>query len=253
MSRQKSPPKQDPKSHILEVAIRLFAERGLDAVSIRDITGAARVNLGAINYYFGSKEDLIREVFETLLGPLQRRRLALLDQLEAQAGNGPLDLELVLRALIEPTVRDVIGQHGPTTYLPRLMFQAYAVSRPFLDDKLSEENDRAAKRFIDALARAVSDIPYEEICWRYYFVIGGLLQLATDGRRPHRLQRLSNGRCDTDNPDRVIEELVAFFLRGMTAPPPGKSERRNRLRGRSASPERPWSGGVRALRSVRSS
>src|SRR5262245_31070920 len=104
MSRpKKSPHKQDPKSRILEVAIRLFAERGLDAVSVRDITGAARVNLGAVNYYFGSKEHLIREVFETLLGPLQRRRLALLDQLEAQAGNNPLELELVLRALIEPT------------------------------------------------------------------------------------------------------------------------------------------------------
>jgi len=222
MSRQRD---TDARRHILEVAITLFAERGLDAVSVRDIVGAAGVNLGAINYYFGSKELLIREIFETLLGPVQTRRLALLDQLEMQAGDGPLDMELVLRALIEPTVRDVIGQQGPQTYLPRLMFQAYAVSRPFLDDKLSERNDYTAKRFIDALARSAPGIPYEEICWRYYLVIGGFLQLISDAQHPQRLRQLSGGRCDPDNPDRMIEVLIAFFLFGMKAPAPSGNAR----------------------------
>jgi len=239
MSYQRSD-KQDPKRLILEVAIRLFAERGLDAVSVRDITGTARVNLGSINYYFGSKEHLVREVFDTLLAPLQRRRIALLDQLEMQASDGPLELELVLRALIEPTVRDVIGKQGPQTYLPRLMYQAYAAARPFLDEKLSEQQDQVAKRFIAALARAAPDIPYEEICWRYYLVIGGFLQLISDAQMPQRLRRLSDGRCDTGNPDRVIEELIAFFVHGMTAPSPSKSDRkRNPPKGRMKSQATP--------------
>lgn len=227
MRRQKSV-KPDVRIHILEVAVPLFAERGLDAVSVRDITTAAGVNSGAISYNFGSKEQLIHEVYEMLLGPLQRKRLDLLDQLEAQAGDGPLDLELVLRALIEPTMQDVIGQSGLVVYLPRLMFQAFSVSRPFLDDKLSEQNDRAANRFINALARATPGVPLEEIWWRYYIIIGGFLQLSSDATGLHRLERLSGGRCRTDDPDRVIEELIAFFLHGMRAPVPSKTMRRRK-------------------------
>src|ERR1044072_6932471 len=91
MSAQESI-KSAPRNRIREVAIRLFAERGLHAVSVRDITREARANVGAISYYFGSKEGLICEIFEMLLGPVQRQRIALLDQLEAESGDGPLDL-----------------------------------------------------------------------------------------------------------------------------------------------------------------
>lgn len=219
---------EDPRSKILRVATRLFSERGLDATSVRDITSEARVNLGAINYYFGSKEHLIREIFQSMLDPVNSRRLALLDQVEAQAGDGPLDMELVLRALIEPSVREVVGQKGPSTALPRLMFQAYSVSRPFLDDELAEKNDHAARRFIAALSRAAPHVSYEDICWRYYTVIGGFLQVISDSERPQRLRRLSDGRCDTGNADQMIEELITFFVAGMTAPAPGSRRREER-------------------------
>src|SRR5438552_11594715 len=54
----------DTRSRILDVAEELFGEQGLDRVSIRDITRKAKVNLAAINYHFGSKEDLVVAVFE---------------------------------------------------------------------------------------------------------------------------------------------------------------------------------------------
>jgi hypothetical protein len=64
------------------------------------------------------------------------------------------------------------------------------------------------------------------------------LQLVSDAQRPQPLRRLSYGRCDADNPDRVIEELIAFFLHGMTAPAPSKSKRhRNRAREQTTPPE----------------
>ncbi|TCU06090.1 TetR/AcrR family transcriptional regulator [Rhizobium sullae] len=207
--------KPNAKQEILDVSIRLFAERGLDAVSIRDITGAAGVNLGAVTYHFGSKEQLIHEIFEMLLGPLQEKRMELLDRVEEQTGDGPLDVELVLRAMIEPAITNSIGKKGIVTYLPRLMFQAYSVERPFLDNKLSEQSDAVARRFIDAIARAMPDMPYEQVCWRYYMVLGGLLQLTSDALGANRLWRLSGGLCKTDDPTGMIEELVAFSMRGL--------------------------------------
>lgn len=49
----------DKHIHILEVAEDLFAEKGFDGTSVRDIAGQAGVNLAMISYYFGSKEKLM--------------------------------------------------------------------------------------------------------------------------------------------------------------------------------------------------
>ena len=53
----------DTRQRILDAAESLFTESGFDATTLRQITGAAEVNLAAVNYHFGSKEELIREVF----------------------------------------------------------------------------------------------------------------------------------------------------------------------------------------------
>src|SRR5438874_13218778 len=76
----------DTRSRILDVAEELFGEQGLDRVSIRDITRTARVNLAAINYHFGSKEELIAAVFERRVVPVNEARLAALDRVEKSAG-----------------------------------------------------------------------------------------------------------------------------------------------------------------------
>ena len=53
----------ETKTKILDAAEDLFADRGIDGVSIRSIISLAGVNLGAIHYHFGSKESLIKAVF----------------------------------------------------------------------------------------------------------------------------------------------------------------------------------------------
>src|SRR5579859_3138455 len=89
---------------ILDTAERLFAERGVAATSIRDITGAAGVNLGAINYHFGTKQDLVAAVFTRRLEPVSNRQWALLDEVEREAGGQPPRLEALIEAMIRPSV-----------------------------------------------------------------------------------------------------------------------------------------------------
>ena len=86
----------ETRRRVLEAAEQLFAVRGIEAVSIRDITHAAGVNLAAINYHFGTKQGLAAEVFKHCLGPLNAKRLELLDEVEApgqrpdaETGGGP--------------------------------------------------------------------------------------------------------------------------------------------------------------------
>ncbi len=56
--------KVDKREHILVVAEELFAEKGFDGTSVRDIAQLAGVNLAMISYYFGSKENLLKELIE---------------------------------------------------------------------------------------------------------------------------------------------------------------------------------------------
>ena len=67
----------DTRGKILDTAERLFAKRGIDGVSIRAITGEAKVNLAAIHYHFGSKEAIVKEVFARRIGAVNRDRMGL--------------------------------------------------------------------------------------------------------------------------------------------------------------------------------
>ena len=89
--------KRDTRSRILDVAEELFGEQGLDRVSIRDITRKAKVNLAAINYHFGSKEDLIAAIFEREFVPVNEARLAALDAVQ-RSGKKDAKLEDILEA-----------------------------------------------------------------------------------------------------------------------------------------------------------
>src|SRR5688572_23319083 len=92
------------KTRILDVAEELFAEQGLDRVSIRDITEAAAVNLAAVNYHFGGKFELIAEVFQRRLRPVNEARLVALDLAEKKSASKALKVEAILAAFIQPAI-----------------------------------------------------------------------------------------------------------------------------------------------------
>ncbi len=90
---------------ILDSAERLFAEKGYSRTSLRAITSDAGVNLAAVNYHFGSKEELVRQVFQRKMAPLNRIRSDNIEQVLEQArgmGRRPAVKDL-LRAFIDPT------------------------------------------------------------------------------------------------------------------------------------------------------
>ena len=63
----------DKQVQIIETAERLFADRGFDGTSVRDIAEEAGINIAMISYYFGSKEKLMEAIFELRVGSLQSR------------------------------------------------------------------------------------------------------------------------------------------------------------------------------------
>ena len=95
---------KDTRSRILDTAEELFSEQGFDRVSIRDITKKARVNLAAINYHFGSKEELFEAVLTRRLDPMNQERIELLERIEREGVGRVLSCERILFAMMIPAL-----------------------------------------------------------------------------------------------------------------------------------------------------
>ena len=96
------------RTAILNAAERLYADRGFGDVTLRDIVAAANVNLAAVNYHFGSKDELIAELFVTRSLATNRERLNELKAAE-EKGGGRAGIEAIFRALVGPTLRGCLG------------------------------------------------------------------------------------------------------------------------------------------------
>src|SRR3954471_3227822 len=90
----------ETKLRILDTAERLFAESGFAATSLRQIISEAGVNLAAVHYHFGSKDELLDAVVTRKAAPVNEERLALLDGLPAEAG-----IPAILDAFLTPMAR----------------------------------------------------------------------------------------------------------------------------------------------------
>src|SRR3954447_24578865 len=112
----------DTQGRILDTAERLIGEQGYAATSLRQIINKAGVNLAAVHYHFGSKEELLDAVVMRKAGPVNEARLAALSQVEQEAGDGPLAVEKVLHCFFAPTA-EVAGKNPQFV---RLMGRVYA-------------------------------------------------------------------------------------------------------------------------------
>ncbi len=85
------------RDRLLEVAERLFAEKGFDGVGIREITSEAGCNVSAVNYYFGNKKGLYMAVFKERLA---RRAFVLQETFRKEFSSSKQDLRSLVRALV---------------------------------------------------------------------------------------------------------------------------------------------------------
>ena len=77
----------DARSALIEAAERLFAERGVEAVSLRDVSAAAgQRNHSAAQYHFGDRAGLIAAVYEARMSLVNERRAGLLDRSTGAGG-----------------------------------------------------------------------------------------------------------------------------------------------------------------------
>jgi AcrR family transcriptional regulator len=211
----------EPRDRIVAAAREVFIEQGFDLATVRDITRRADVNVAAVNYYFGSKEELVSEVLNLMMEPYTHARIEALEKCEASARPGFPILEEVVGALVRPMVqfsRDASGARP----LTRLILQVRSRPRESTNRFFIRRVDPAVFRFIDAFSRALPDMQRRDIFWRYNFSIGAIMQVLIDSDpASYRLKQLSGGLCDTDDDEEIISQLSRFICTGFQAPASG--------------------------------
>ncbi|MDR2186544.1 MAG: TetR family transcriptional regulator [Azonexus sp.] len=211
----------DTRGRILDAAERLFMAHGYDGTSMRHITGEAGVNLAAVNYHFGSKEALIREVFRRRLDWLNEERMRVLDVLEAEAGKQPLKPSAIIDAFFGTMLRMAGDEaRGGMTFL-RLIGRTLGEPAEFIRAFFAHEYQAVTERYKEALFRALPEVPKAEIVWRFHFMLGATsyaiagtdaLRLVTDWQ--------IEDEDSMDRLERLVPRLMSFLIGGLRAPLP---------------------------------
>lgn len=155
----------DTREKIFKTASELFAQKGFEMVSTRDITSKAGVNLALINYHFGSKKNLQDEVLRHCLLKVVDEQA---ERLEAAHG-----IDAALRAYLEPmltpSTEEVKG------YVANILL-ARAMMLPFADlpEEVSVRQQLVAELLVKQLDGSLSQVEIESLALRLHFLRGSL-------------------------------------------------------------------------------
>jgi AcrR family transcriptional regulator len=207
----------DTRQRILDAAEALFTQYGVEGTTLRQITGAAEVNLAAVNYHFGSKEELIREVFHRRLTWLNQQRLSELDRLEAEAAGRPLKPSKILEVFFGVALKMAADSEGGGRAFMRLLGRTYRNPSEFVRGFLAEEYIAVIGRFKAALIKALPGVPGEEILWRFHFMLGAM-SYAMSGT--DALHMVAEDALDDSDAEALYARLMSFMIGGLRAPLP---------------------------------
>ena len=197
------------RERILGVAETLFARHGFAGASLRQVTAAAKVNLAAVNYHFGSKESLIEEVFRRRLDELNRHRLAALALVEAKPG---YRLEDVLDAFIRPALEQSMDSAGGAAFV-RVLARAYAEHDERLRKFLSDNYGHVLREFAGVFSDLLTHLPKEELYWRLDIVAGALTYAMAD----FGMIKRRGATSEATHRERAAEHLIRFAAAGLRA------------------------------------
>ncbi len=170
-------PLSAPKQRLLDTAERLFAERGFEAVSVRDITGESKANVAAINYHFGSREALIGLVVTYRMGPVIKERLARLETVEKKWAGKAAPLEEILDAMLRPLSGNVRKSDLPEPLRCQLLGRIFMGHGVVFPQEVEQDMENVRHRFARLLAKALPSVSNEDLAWRIQFVTGGIINL----------------------------------------------------------------------------
>jgi AcrR family transcriptional regulator len=213
----------DTKTRILDAAELLFMEHGFEATSLRQLTTAASVNLAAVNYHFGSKEELFQAVLTRRLDPMNQERIDLLAKMERDSPGRPVSCEKILFAMLIPALKLARDEKRGGKNFLRLLGRAYADPAPFIRHFLSAQYAEMIGRYKEAFLRALPNLSRQELTWRLHFVMGALSYTLAGTDALKLFSHMAPN--DKDNDELLLQRLAPFLVAGLKAPPLGDTRK----------------------------
>ena len=201
-------PAASSRERLLDAAEELFAEAGFNGTSVRQIVERAAVNLGAIPYHFGTKENLFKEVVLRRARPLRAERRRLLDELLRKTPEP--SLEDLLWAMLEPAFRTsrendafrrLLGRASmdPTPEVGRLMVEIYTLDFMVVPKALRDH------------FRAMDETEFH---WKLNCLYGVMLFVQAD---TGKIQTIAGAGFDTSHPAVALKYVIPFLAAGFRA------------------------------------
>lgn len=207
------PRKSDSKivaaDRILDAAEDLFSKRGFDGVTLREVADLANVDPALAHYYFATKQGLFDAVLERRAELVFSERMKAFDDYEAVSGKN-VTVEGAVAAFVLPLLeRARNGDEGWKNYFRLIALVNNDASHVALS--IMSYFDPLVHRLIAVVKRALPDAKEEELFWCFHFLTGSLtLALSRTGR----LDRVSGGRCKSDDLASIEPRMVTYCAAG---------------------------------------
>lgn len=199
----------------LDAAEQLFAEYGFEGTRVRAIAEASKANLGALHYYWGSKEALFAAVWKRRMEPLVEARRKSIAEIMQRTGDTAPEIGELIATWIEAGMGLLIGDE-PNEAFQRLYGRALTDPSPAVREVVSGYLDETGRQFVALIRLACPDLDDTAIYWRMHGLLGAVLYTHI-GRG--RLDRIA---ADL-NPKRELAEgarhLIQFVTAGFREPP----------------------------------
>ena len=211
-SQHSKPPREHTRQQLILAAEKLFAESGIDGVSLRQINiEAGQKNSSAAHYHFGSKEALILSIYQHRMEHVNERRLATLNKLQ-QSGNA-ISVRHVVGAIVHPIVEEIDADDSGRNYI---RFMAQAIGHPQLDliALWRQEHSGGLARALELLQAALPDIPEPIFGQRFGLAFEQIVHSLADREK---LRRTEKNTFEVDAA-LFVSNLVDCIAGAMAAP-----------------------------------
>ena len=206
----------DTRKEILNAARDLFTAKGFEAVSVRDITNTAEVNLASVSYHFGGKDGLIQETLKHTLNPIFKYSIQLLEDAKLKHGSFraiPLEqiMECWLRPLIVPEECGVEFDLVKGLIARYLVEIDYAVPQP--SQQLLSQN---FKLYTEALQAHLPQLSSETVTKQLIFIKGAAFY--SGGLGGGLIQVINGEKVTTQSIDRrqLLTEVIECAMLGLS-------------------------------------
>ncbi len=208
--RTRRPVRPDTKRKLLDSAETLFAARGYHVTSLRAVTRAAKANLAAVHYHFGSKQALLEAVIARRLAPLNAERQLRLAALPDAAGTSS-----ILRAFVEPTL--ALRDAGPgARHFLTLVGRAMVEPEESVRSVFLAQMQGLLEQLFARLSGALPQLSSQEVFWRLFFALG---TLAHTLRMADKFRQLPPGVATDLATGELVDMLTRFITAGMEQAP----------------------------------